>query len=440
MATYYPELAQRVRAQSSALPALYRGIDFDSQPYRTTTRAEDPSTLPAWVAERAPLLADEQVVELVSTATWLGDVVADAYAALMGQYSVTNLISMVKTACREGIDAVEDAPPELVALIADMEATPDWIDMGLVRKGAHQARIQAALLTPFVIRGTFIATFVNTYSALPMALTGALTSGKRAARRVNETTSFFALTTAPGALERHGPGFEAAAMVRLMHSMVRYNALKRSDRWDVGIYGMPIPQIDQMPAGMISVYLLALRARRAGRTEFNTAERAVVEFSRYRCFLLGLPEELVPASLPQIVDLMNTRAAMLRDDFDDATCGEMVRATMAAYLRPTDRRLDRMADAVERSYSRAAFTRAYCSGDRAVAETMGVTIGVADYLRIALTAPFVVGRWLTVRRASRSPWLRPIADAYVIRMLNRRLVNYGQPEFTSDASQYTPAG
>lgn len=148
----------------------------------------------------------------------------------------------------------------------------------------------------------------------------------------------------------------------------------------------------------------------------------------------------MPTSMTEIVDLMNTRAAMLRDDFDDATCGAMVRATMAAYLRPTETRWNRMADAVERSYSRAAFIRAYCSGDRAAAKAMGVTIGVNDYLRIAVTAPFVIGRLLVVERANRFPLLRRITDGYVIRVLNQRLVNYGQPEFTSDASQYTPAG
>ena len=37
----------------------------------------------------------------------------------------------------------------------------------------------------------------------------------------------------PGALERYGQGFKAAAMVRLMHSMVRFNILKRSKVWDV---------------------------------------------------------------------------------------------------------------------------------------------------------------------------------------------------------------
>ena len=87
-----------------------------------------------------------------------------------------------------------------------MEATPEWIDFDLVREGARQERIPAALLAPFITRGAFIATFTNTYAALPMALTGALRA-KRAARRVNETASFFAVTTLPGALDRYGPGF-----------------------------------------------------------------------------------------------------------------------------------------------------------------------------------------------------------------------------------------
>lgn len=308
------------------------------------------------------MLADDAAVELITTATWLGDVVSDSYAALMGQYSVSSLIGMLKQACRHGVDAVPDAPPELAAFIADMEATPDWLDMDLVRKGAEHSRLPMALLAPFVVRGAFIATFLNTYAALPMALTGAL-SGKRAAGRVNETTSFFAVTTLPGALDRHGPGFEAAAMVRLMHSMVRFNALKRSPKWDVSIYGLPIPQIDQMPAGMINLFVLAMDARRQKRTEFTPSERAQVEFTRYRCVLLGLPEEMLPTTPDEIIRVFSARAALLRDDFDDSTCGELVRSTMAAYLRQENTLSERIADAVEKSYSKAFSSRRSAAGD-----------------------------------------------------------------------------
>jgi len=437
LVTYYPELAERVRSQRDLQPDLYGDFDFDRQPERLATQPGIDSDLPEWVADRGPILQDDRVTELIGTATMLGDVVADPYAALMTTHSVTHLIDMLKTACREGIEGVPDAPPELASFIATMEAAPEWIDFALVREGARQERIPAALLAPFITRGAFVATFTNAYAALPMALTGAL-SGKRAARRVNETASFFAVTTLPGALDRYGPGFEAAAMVRLMHSMVRYNALKKSDKWDTAIYGMPVPQVDQMPAGMIGQYLLARKVRQQGRTEFTGEERAAIEFARYRCFLLGLPEELLPAEPADIMHVMHARSALLRHGFD-TICGELVRGTMAAYLRPNTTVFDRCAEAVEKSFSKLTFVRTFCNGDREIAEAMGVSLGPTDLVRIALTTPFIIGRLTAVTHASRIPVLRDITDAYVIGLLKLRLATYGKPEFTTDAAHYTPA-
>ena len=436
MVAYYPELTQRVRSQRDLQPDLYGDFDFDQQPDRLATEPDVDSALPTWVADRAPILEDDRVLELISTATLLGDVVADPYAALMTTYSVNQLIDMLKTACREGIEAVPGAPPELASFIAAMEATPEWIDFDQVREGARQERIPTALLAPFITRGAFVATFTNTYAALPMALTGAL-SGKRAARRVNETASFFAVTTLPGALNRYGPGFEAAAMVRLMHSMVRYNALRRSDKWDVAVYGMPVPQVDQMPAGMIGQYLLAQKVRQQGRTEFTAEERAAIEFARYRCFLLGLPEELLPSEPADIVHIMHARSALLRHGFD-SICHDLVRGTMEAYLRPGTSLFDRCAEAVEKSFSKLTFVRTFCNGDREIAAAMGVSLGPTDLLRVALTAPFIIGRFNAVSQASRIPVLADITDAYVIGLLKLRLATYGKPEFTTDAAHYTP--
>jgi len=435
---HYPTLAERVRSQKSLQPLLYGEVDFSAQPYRLATAPEDVSSLPEWAADRAPLLEDARTVELISTGTMLGDVVADPYAALMAERPLKELIEMLVLACREGIEAVPDAPSELGAFIASMEATPNWCDMDLVEEGARRARISAAFLAPFLTRGVFVATFMNTYAALPMALTGAL-GGRKAARRVNETASFFAVTTLPGALERYGLGFEAAAMVRLMHSMVRYNALKRSDRWDLDVYGIPIPQVDQMPAGLVNIYLLAAQAVREGRSEFTAPERALVEFGRYRCFLLGLPEELLPATVDDTLRFLHTRAALLRDGFDDATCGALVRATMDAYLPANHTPFDRAADAVERSFSKAFFIRAFVKGDRKAAAAMGVSLSPGDVVRIAATAPFLIGRFLLVRAAAkRAGPLRDAVDAFTIRVLKRRLATYGNPEFTTDGEKYVP--
>src|SRR5690606_4414591 len=134
---------------------------------------------------------------------------------------------------------------------------------------ARYSRIQMATVVPFAIRGAFVATFMNKYSGLPMAMTGSLTDERASIQRVNETASFFTTATLPGALKRDGVGFKAAAMVRLMHSMVRFNILKRSrDKWDVAVYGIPIPQVDQMPAGTIPAFLTAFRALKRGSNYF----------------------------------------------------------------------------------------------------------------------------------------------------------------------------
>ena len=432
-------LRERVRHQRDELPGMYGSIDFDLVPERLALGPDDEADLPSGMrVSREELLADTELIDIMATATMLGDVVCDAYVSRMPDVGMQRLIEMVRVACRDGIDAVEDPPDELVAFIDAMEAVPDWIDLDMVERGARSERVSAALAAPYGIRGAFLATFLNEYAALPMAITGSL-SDKRAARRVNETASFFASSVLPGGMRRDGPGFEAAAMVRLMHSMVRYNALHRSDRWDQAKFGIPIPQVDQMPAGLISSFLLAAPAVRAGRTEFSEDDRCQIEMARYRCHLLGLPEELLPTQPHTLMRIFLARAATLRKGFDDATCGELVRATMGAYLRPDHSLPNRIAESFERSFSTAFFIKVFLQGDEERAAAMGVTLDNGDKLKVAAAAPLIYGRLKAVQLLDRVGPLRPITDAAVTWTLKQRLRSYGHPEFRTDASTYTHA-
>ena len=433
-------LRDRVRHQRDALPGVYGDIDFDLVPERLALGLDDVSDLPPHVkVSRAELLADTELMALMTTATMLGDVICDAYVARLPDYGMLGLIEMVRTACRDGLDAVEDPPEELVAFIEAMEHVPDWIDLDLVEAGARQERITAALVSPFAVRGAFLATFINEYAALPMALTGSL-SDKRAAKRVNETASFFASTVMPGGMDRDGPGFEAAAMVRLMHSMVRYNALRKSDKWDQARFGIPIPQVDQMPAGLIGAFLTSVEVVKKGRDEFDESERALIEMSRYRCHLLGLPEELLPTDPHGLIRIFLARAATLRKGFDDATCGELVRATMGAYLRPDRSLRNRVAESFERSFSTAFFVKAFLDGDRARAAEMGVHLTPTDTVKVAVAAPFVIGRAKAVQLLNGVAPLRPMVDTYVTWLLRQRLRSYGHAEFRTDATTYRDMG
>ena len=261
---------------------------------------------------------------------------------------------------------------------------PEWLDRSLIEEGARRQRSAFAHVAPYAIRGAFFATFMNKYSALPMAITGALTAAT-AARRVKETATFFTTSVLPGALERFGEGFRAAAMVRLMHSMVRFNVLTRRTDWDVRTHGIPIPQVDQMPAGLINVFLLARQVLRQGRDAFTQNERAIVELSRYRCFLLGLPEELLADTPREIIDLMLTRAATLRAGFEDATCGALVRATMAADIVAGPVSVGRLEARMERSFAKLFFMRNFVDGDRRAAARVGIDITPVDYAWAAAT-------------------------------------------------------
>ncbi len=430
-----PAYADSVVRQQHDIEGIYGNVDFTIVPERFDSEASVDDDRFATVREAVGRVLDRPaLMETIRNSTMTGDRVADAYAALIPQFGFRTLIDMLQAACEHGVDRVENAPPELVDLIRAMEATPDWVDMALVEQGARSERIGMATATPLAIRGAFLATFLNKYAALPMTMTGTL-SDEAAAKRVFETASFFTATTLPGALDRFGKGFEAAAKVRLMHSMVRYHLLN-SGRWDVATYGIPIPQVDQMPAGLIGVFLMAAQVLRKGQTEFTADQRASVELSRYRCFLLGLPEDLLGETPQEIVDLLTARHASLREGYDDETCGALVRGTMDADLFDTSTFTGRVHSWLENGFSRFVLIKSFLGGDAQRAASIGITFGPKE--KAAAAAAVVV---LTVKTTFYRLGLRlPLVSGYLDRRLNARLAHlldmYGHADFVTDADRY----
>ena len=438
MNTSIMELNKKIAAQATELPAMYGGVDFSITPERFTVASGDQTDLePEFAERRQELLANEELVALIKAYTMHGDPVADAYAALIPEHGFGVLVKMLEQVCDHGLESVPSAPPELVRFIQEMERLPARLDKKLIEQGARIERNAYAHRAPFVIRGGFIGTFMNKYTALPMALTGTLSS-KTAAHRVHETATFFTSTVMPGGLDRYGAGFKAAAMVRLMHSMVRFNILHRGNHWDVKTYGIPIPQVDQMPVGLAPIFPLAQKALRQGRTAFTPAERARLELAQYRCFLLGLPEDLVPDTPARVVDLLLTRHATLRKEFDD-TCSGLVRATMTADLT-LDRSLPgRFYTWLERGFAKAFFVAKYMHGDRNGAAKAGVQVGVSDYLAAAAAGVVMTATMAPYAIASHIPGLSDAADRSLVRHLTKLLARYGHAEFTTNANTYHPA-
>lgn len=128
--------ADRVVKQREQIPLIYGDVDFSIVPERYDAEAtvDDPrfDTMRRAVQR---VFDDPEMVQVIRDATMTGDRLADAYAALIPEHGFRRLVELIEVACSQGLGAVEDPPPELVALIESMEATPPWVDVDLVRRG-----------------------------------------------------------------------------------------------------------------------------------------------------------------------------------------------------------------------------------------------------------------------------------------------------------------
>ncbi|MEU1430773.1 hypothetical protein ABZ412_27215 [Nocardia sp. NPDC005746] len=70
---------------------------------------------------------------------------------------------------------------------------------------------------------------------------------------------------------------------------------------------------------------------------------------------------------------------------------------------------------------------------------MSVTLTLPDAIRVGLTAPFIIVRFILMTMASQSPTLLRAADAYTVRRVRKQLVVYGNPEYTTDSRAYPGA-
>ena len=197
---------QGVLDQATLVPEVYGEVDFSIVPERLDQDATiDDDRFKTIRKPVARVFDRPELLERMRNYTMTGDRVADAYAALIPTLGLGTLIGQVEQACAEGVDAVEDAPQELRDLIASMEATPDWLDLDLVRKGASEERVPMATAPPFAIRGAFLATFLHKYAALPMTMTGPLPN-EAAVKRGFEHPHFLPAPNDPGGTRRPRQG------------------------------------------------------------------------------------------------------------------------------------------------------------------------------------------------------------------------------------------
>lgn len=225
-----------------------------------------------------------------------GDPLADAVAADARALGRRRVATALGTALREGIDAVPDAPASLVALFAELDAEPDWVDHDVLdRAGDHLARHSLQLGLVLAAASLMIG-YTNPAAARPLVLTGRLVSN--AGVRNLEVGDWLREVTTPGGLRRDGLGFERTVRVRVIHAMVRTH-LAASPDWDEAELGTPISQ-PYMAHTLSEFGSIAVRGMHLLGARYTDAEIADLSaLWRYVGHLSGVTEPLLPRTLAE---------------------------------------------------------------------------------------------------------------------------------------------
>lgn len=218
---------------------------------------------------------------------WVGDPIADAFVAEFATIGHGRGMRMLRTAMREGIDAVPDAPASLVALVAEIERVPEWVDLaGIDAASAHLGRYtrQAGIVLG---AASLVSGYANSAASRPLEMTGRYIES--AGMRTIEVASWLVESASKGGLTRYGTGLEMTVRVRMIHALVR-----ASLRQDLAAWGVPINQ-SYLAYTLTEFCLIPLRGMRAVGAPYQPHEVAAY-YARWRYLghLLGIGSDLLP--------------------------------------------------------------------------------------------------------------------------------------------------
>jgi len=223
-----------------------------------------------------------------------GDPLADDLVSLVERLPRGEGRALFERALGDGIDSLDDPPPELVTFFRHAEATPYWVDHDRLESGAR-AIVRTGLLGLFPLADmSLMGGYLASRATKPLVGTGALVEDM-AARRLVETTTWWLDVTTPGALHTHENGYASALRVRLVHAHVRA-AMNRRDDWDYDAWDRPVNQVQTVGTLLLFSLVYVVGMQLLG-VRYTDRERADIHHLwRYAGWLMGVDEQLLPAT------------------------------------------------------------------------------------------------------------------------------------------------
>lgn len=222
-----------------------------------------------------------------------GDPLADAFVADVGTLGHGRAMRMLRTACRDGIDAVADAPTSLRALFAALDDVPPWVDTARIDRDSRFVTRYTRQAGIVLGAASLVSGYANSAASRPLEMTGRYV--ENAGARTIEVGGWLLAVNREGGLDRYSDGFEQTVRVRVIHALVRAD-LRRRPAWDADAWGEPISQA-YLAYTLVEFALIPLRSMRMiGAPYLPHEEAASYARWRYLGHLLGVDESLLPTN------------------------------------------------------------------------------------------------------------------------------------------------
>lgn len=248
----------------------------------------------------ARLRKDDPRFDVLRNALLDTDPVADAVAALFGRLPPNEGRRLLDRALDHGIRSLADPPRELVALFAEVDHVPSWLDRDELRRATDTMLRFGTSGTYALGSASLMSGYLSSGAVKPLVATGALT--RMARRRLAETGKYVRDLAMSGELDRFSDGVKTTVRVRVMHALVR-RGITHSNTWKRSEWGAPINQRD-----MVGTHLEFTVAYIAGLAALGYAidkreREALMHMWRYIGQLMGLRVDLVPTSFAEALEL-----------------------------------------------------------------------------------------------------------------------------------------
>ena len=237
--------------------------------------------------------------EYLQKQRYVGDPEADNLVTHLFENSLEKELNRVLGTPADHLLSLSYTNKELHSFIHSKKNTPDWFDAGKIALGQRFFRKYASEI--MMLLGAMSLPYC--YAASPGNKAIHLTEKMRnkPGKRLLETAQYVIKLMEPGSFEPDGIAYPYINKTRLVHAMVRYMLLRKSD-WNMD-WGLPINQEDMAGTNLAFSFTIINGLEKQQFPLAQEQSEAFLHIWRYIGYQMDIHEELLAANMQDAASL-----------------------------------------------------------------------------------------------------------------------------------------